>query len=157
VREIFVQLEDPLFGTGIYLGDERGDIRYRLSFVPGPKANQVCFASTAADAPPTLPNGPLPLCPTRPWFKLLVADGLVKTWFSCDGIHWSPVLGPDQKVDSRIVRVGVFCLAGPGTRSIRVARFATLGAERQPGPPSELFGRMRLRSRESWPFLFARH
>jgi hypothetical protein len=157
VHEIHVQLEEPLPGTGLYLADERGDIRYRLSFVPGRKANQVCFAPTADNAPPTLPDGPLPLCSTRPCFRLLAADGLVKAWFSCDGIHWSPVLGPDQRLDGGVVTAGVYCLAGPGTRSIRLTRFAAVGTERQPDPSGELFGRVRRRSGESWPFLFARH
>ncbi|HWB10333.1 MAG TPA: hypothetical protein VG826_13970 [Pirellulales bacterium] len=151
VQEVCVQLEDPLFGTGIYLSDERGEIRYRLSFMPGRKTNQVCFAASAgAAAPPELPDGPAPLCPARPWFRLVVTDGVVKAWFSCNGAHWSPVLGPAPVVEGRITTAGVYCLAGPGTRSIRVTRFAGLCAEpREPQAAGELFGRAEWRLRPS--------
>jgi hypothetical protein len=145
--EIYLQLEDPLAGTGVYLSDEHDEIRYRLSFITGNIASRVCFALSGGEAPPrALPDGPLPLCPARPWFRLAVTDGLVKAWFSCNGAHWSPVLGPAPTIDARITTVGVYCLSGPGTRSIRVARFAAVGAEPQPPqPPDELFGRLRPR------------
>jgi hypothetical protein len=144
VREVYLQLEDPLFGTGVYLSDEHGAICYRLSFLPGRGANQVCFAASAGDPVlPGVPDGPAPLCPARPWFKLIVADGTVKAWFSCNGAHWSPVLGPAPAVEAPITTAGVYCLAGPGTRSIRLAKFAGLSPEpRQPQPVDELLGRM---------------
>ena len=128
LRQAVLELEDPLPGTGIYLSDNRGDAVIRLAFVPGEKPNQVCFALTAQDhSLVRLPEGPTPLCPARAWFKLLSTDGALRAWFSCDGDYWSPVFGPDLPLAAPLSTVGVYCLAGPGTRSIRVAHLGLAG------------------------------
>ena len=145
-HEIVIQLEDPLPGTGIVLSDERGATQCRLGFVDSDRANQVCFAIAKGDEPLALPVGPLPLCPPRPWFKLVASEGKVMGWFSCDGAHWSPLFGPQVSVDGGITRFGVYCLPGPGTRSIRVAQFAVKEAAPALASPTELFGQLGARS-----------
>jgi hypothetical protein len=141
-QEIAFQLEDPLPGTGIVLCDVRGDAGYRLGFVSGPKPNQVCFKLISQDiAVAELGEGPMPLCPARPWFRFLVGGGRVQAWFSCNGSHWSSVLSPDLAIEGRIMTAGVYCLPGPGTRSIRIAKFAALGAESPPQTAGDLLGR----------------
>ena len=141
LREIVFQLEDPLPGTGIYLGDDQGTARDRLGFMAGGKPNRVCFALATDDhLPQRLPAGPLPLCPPRPWFKLITSEGVVKAWFSCDGAYWSPVLGPELAAQELVSTAGVYCLAGPGTRSIRVARLAAVKSPNRPPPAYDLFG-----------------
>ncbi|HQU47296.1 MAG TPA: hypothetical protein PK867_31125, partial [Pirellulales bacterium] len=150
-HEIVLQLEDPLPGTGIYLGDEQGAARCRLGMVATEAANQVCFALAKQGQPLRPAEGPLPLCPPRPWFKLAFASGKVKACFSCDGAHWSPLLGPDLPLEGAVATVGIYCLPGPGTRSIRVAQFATGEAAAPPASvPPDLFGRLSRQPFRQW-------
>ncbi|HVX13029.1 MAG TPA: hypothetical protein VHC22_17730 [Pirellulales bacterium] len=152
LREVCFELEDPLPGTGVYLCGDQGSAAYRLAFVPGDGPDQVCFTLTSQETSLVqLPEGPAPLCPARVWFRLVSAAGMLRAWFSCDGTCWSPVLGPALPVAAPLSTVGVYCLPGPGTRSIRMAHLTVTGpADRAIEPTTELFGR---RSFGPRPFL----
>lgn len=140
-REIVFQLEDPLPGTGIALLDERGEACYQLGFISGPEPNQVCFRVVRPDDTlPSIGEGPVPLCPARPWFRFVLANPEARAWFSCDGSHWSPVLGGNLPLKRLVAAVGVYCLPGPGTRSIRIARFGAIDGQAPAANERESFG-----------------
>jgi hypothetical protein len=142
--QLVFELEDPLPGTGLYFSDARGEAVYRLAFVSGHWAEQVCFALTAEK--PTLaclPEGPAPVCPARVWFKLAATNGVLRGSFSCDGRYWSPLLGEELAVTAPLSTVGLYCAAGPGSRSVRVAHFALRPPDGKVSPASDVFGSAR--------------
>jgi hypothetical protein len=153
-RELVFELEDPLPGTGIYVCDPGGEVITRLAFIAGEKPSQVCFALTGRDAAnAALPDGPAPLCPARVWFKLVADEQRLRAWFSCDGAYWSMVLGDNVLLSARVSTAGIYCLGGPGTRSIRVARLAMRGAVQRPEPARDLFGEVSHTSSLAWRVL----
>jgi hypothetical protein len=154
IYELVFELEDPLPGTGLYLCDDDSKTVHRLAFVAGDRPNQVCFALTAVEPENVhLSDGPAPVSPARVWFKLVAGEKLLRAWFSCDGEYWSPVLAPDLPINTPLSTVGVYCLAGSGTRSIRVARLAVRQPLPQVHPAGELFGQLSRELPDFWRFL----
>jgi len=67
-------------------------------------------------------NGPIPFVSQRPWVKLVVGCGILRTWIGPDGVHWAPAVTTVQNVPAGLATIGPFCKASESKRTIRVAR-----------------------------------
>lgn len=133
LHELVFQLEDPLPGTGVYLGDEAGRPLYQLGFFRDDSSGQTCFGFLAPgesrlEAQFHSDQGPVPYAGVRPWLKLTLAAGRLRCWTSGDGRHWSPAIEPLGRVNTGDVNAGyktagVYALPGGGTRCLRLRHF----------------------------------
>jgi hypothetical protein len=127
LREVVFELEDPLPGSGVYLGDAAGRPRVQLGFFSDETTGQTSFGwvqpgemRTTAHTTPGL--GPAPLSDLRPWLRLVLAGGTLRCAVSADGTHWSEALEPLPIVDGGLSTAGLYALPGGGTRCLRVRR-----------------------------------
>lgn len=140
LHEVIFQLEDPLPGTGIYLGDDAGRPLHQLGFFRDERSGQTCFGFTApgdlhsltgvdrrqsADGSHADRQGPVAFADVRPWLRLTLGGGRLRCWTSGDGRHWSPALEPLGGLSSGYATVGLYALAGGGTRCLRIRRLET--------------------------------
>ena len=133
LHELVLQLEDPLPGTGIYLGDEAGRPLYQLGFFRDELSGQTCFGFLAPgdsrmEHEFNPGQGPIPYAGVRPWLKLTLAGGRLRCWTSGDGRHWSPAIEPLGRVNTGDVNAGykttgLYALPGGGTRCLRIRHF----------------------------------
>lgn len=128
LHELIFQLEDPLPGTGIYLGDEAGRPLYRLGFFRDESSGQTCFGFLAPGDSRTevkiVPEQcPAPYAGMRPWLKLALGGGRLRCWTSGDGRHWSPAIEPLSGVHAGYQSAGLYALPGGGARCLRIRHF----------------------------------
>ncbi|HVW37932.1 MAG TPA: hypothetical protein VHB99_11530, partial [Pirellulales bacterium] len=128
LHELVFQLEDPLPGTGIYLGDEAGRPLYQLGFFRDESSEQTCFGFLApgesrTEAPFNSGQGPVPYAAVRPWLKLSLAGSRLRCWTSGDGRHWSPAIEPLGGVSAGYKTAGLYAVPGGGTRCLRIRHF----------------------------------
>jgi len=132
LREVVFEIEEPVPGTGVYLGDEKGQPLYQVGFFQmqgpdgSPRPGQIGFDfSSPGDLHTTMDDGrpgPRPRAGQRQWLRLVFGGGSLKCWTSCDGVHWGLALTPLRQLDGRYSTAGVYCLPGGGSRSIRLRR-----------------------------------
>jgi len=133
LREIVFEIEDPMPGTGIYLGDEKGQPLYQVGFFQiqgmdgSPRPGQIGFEfSSPGETRTTMADhgrpGPRPRAGQRQWLRLVFGGGSLKCWTSGDGLHWGLAMEPLRQSNGRYSTAGVYCLPGGGTRSIRLRR-----------------------------------
>jgi outer membrane protein assembly factor BamB len=136
LHEIVYELDDPQPGTGIYLGDEKGQPLCRVGFFPLEGSDPIVRAaqtgfdfSAPDDARTTLAldatEGPPAVAGRHAWLRLVAGFGSVSCWASGDGIHWSLALAPLRGPHRRYSSAGVYCQSGGGKRSIRLLRLET--------------------------------
>jgi len=124
---VFV-VEDPDPCAGIYLGNEEGKQLCRLAFFEHKQTKRTMFGPLNpgdnwtverwADAA----NQPAPFVGSRQWFRLTVGGGVAKVWTSGDGVHWSPPAPTAETLEGACTQVGLYCLATPRKRAIKLAR-----------------------------------
>lgn len=132
LHELIFQLEDPLPGTGVYLGDDAGRPLYQLGFFRDEISGQTCFGFAAPSDMRTQSGidrrqtaegqGPAAFAAVRPWLRLTLGGGQLRCWTSGDGRHWSPALAPLGGLPGGYSTAGLYALAGGGTRCLRIRR-----------------------------------
>ena len=133
LREVVFEIENPVPGSGVYLGDEKGHPLYQVGFFQlqepdrSPRSRRIGFNFSApGETRTTLADerspGPRRLVGQRHWLRLVFGGGSLKCWTSGDGIHWGLALEPMRQLNQRYSTAGVYCLPGGGTRSIRLRR-----------------------------------
>ena len=128
LHELIFQLEDPLPGTGVFLGDRSGRPLAQLGFFRDEASGQTYFGfATPGDARTTgsldLKQGPAPFAGQRPWLRLVCGGGWLRCWTSGDGRHWSPAVEPLGGIGAGYATAGLYALPGGGTRCLRIRRF----------------------------------
>ncbi len=127
LREIVFELEDPLPGTGVYLGDEAGRPVAQLGFFSDETTGQTCFGF----APPgdmrmtaraEAGQGTALLSDLRPWIRLVLSGGAMRCSVSGDGRHWSAAMEGLSVPNGGFSTAGLYALPGGGTRCLRVRR-----------------------------------
>jgi outer membrane protein assembly factor BamB len=128
VCEAIMQLEGVTPGTGVYLGDERGQMQYLASFVKDEAtARTLVMEGKPADTAVALrfdaTRWPPAYVADKVWLRLLVACGELKCWVSSDGVHWG------RAFDSAVgwhaqpsLSFGLYCQPGEPPRSLRLRR-----------------------------------
>lgn len=128
VCEVIVQVEGATAGTGVYLGDENGQVRYQASFLRDEETGRTLVQETAPeDTASSVRFSPASLWPPafvadKVWLRLLVCCGGLKCWVSSDGVHWARAFESSGGSVQPWTSVGLFCQAGEGRRSIRLRR-----------------------------------
>ncbi|HXT58445.1 MAG TPA: hypothetical protein VN699_07415 [Pirellulales bacterium] len=127
LHELVFELEDPMPGTGIYLGDDAGRPVYRLGFFRDEATGRTSFGSAARGDSRTVARhdpsqGPAPYAAVRPWLRLMLGSGWLKCWTSADGRHWSQAIEPCGRFPRGFSTAGLYALPGGGTRCLRVRR-----------------------------------
>jgi outer membrane protein assembly factor BamB len=124
---VFV-IDDPGPGTGIYLGNEEGKQLCRLAFFQHKQTKRALFGSLSPgenwsiDRWADVAHQPAPFVGQRQWFRLTVGGGVVKYWTSGDGEHWSQPAPTAEMLEGACTQVGLYCLAKPHKRAIKLAR-----------------------------------
>ena len=129
ICEAIVQLEDVMPGTGVYLGDEKGQIRYAVSFLLDEATGRLFVQeSNATDTAASVRTAPVSKWPPafvadKVWLRLLMACGQLKCWVSDDGVHWGRAFeSPTGRPAEPCTSLGLFCQPGGGRHSIRLRR-----------------------------------
>jgi outer membrane protein assembly factor BamB len=114
------------FGTGIYLGDEKGEPLYQIGYVWDPNARRLAYSYLApgkmllekAHDPNTFPP---PYCSPSQYVRIVIGAGMLTTWISTDGEHWG-WMGeyPTRSLTGRHQTIGIYALPG-AERSIELA------------------------------------
>ncbi|HUY90373.1 MAG TPA: hypothetical protein VMV10_16675 [Pirellulales bacterium] len=166
LHELIFQLEDPLPGTGVYLGDDAGRPLYQLGFFRDDASGQTCFGFAAPGDPRTQTDvdrssidhsrGPAPFADVRPWLRLSLGSGRLRCWTSGDGRHWSPALEPLGGLGAGYSTVGLYALPGGGTRCLRIRRFearelTTLASLAAPALRAQVSGMSDALTAATWP------
>ncbi|HEV7223337.1 MAG TPA: hypothetical protein VGN42_11595, partial [Pirellulales bacterium] len=99
LHELVFELEDPMPGTGIYLGDDAGRPVCQLGFFRDEITGRTSFGFAAPGDGRTVARhdpsqGPTPYAAVRPWLRLMLGGGWLKCWTSADGKHWSQAIEP---------------------------------------------------------------
>jgi len=125
--EVVFELEDPMPGTGVYLGDDRSSPSQAVGFFRDPRNGLTYFGfdqPTAAPAATTLDisKAPAPYAGRRQWLRLVLAGSRLRCFASGDGVHWGEVFPPRQNVASFFSHVGVYCRPGERSRGVTLRR-----------------------------------
>jgi hypothetical protein len=127
--ELIFEVEDADVGTGVCLSDAEGKPLCRVAFfrhretgwrvfdLLPPWANEVERSYDAA-------RRPVPYAGKRQWLRIVSGAGLCKLFTSGDGVTWrQPAIG-SPGFAGPAVRAGLFCLAVPQKRSIKLCSFS---------------------------------
>ncbi|MHB1033743.1 MAG: outer membrane protein assembly factor BamB family protein [Pirellulales bacterium] len=125
--EFIFLVEDASAGTGVFLGDEKTPVRYRLGFFREGQGVTTSFDFLKTDEKRTtathdVRRAPAPLAGQRQWLRIVFGCTMLKCWTSPDGVHWGGVVEPLRWVFGPFTHVGVFCLDGKSPRSIKLQR-----------------------------------
>jgi outer membrane protein assembly factor BamB len=129
VCETIVQLDGVMPGTGVYLGDEKGEIRYLVSFMRDETTNRTIVQEIAGyDLSSSLRFVPAARWPPafvgdKVWLRILMASSQMKCWLSNDGVHWARAFeSPSGRPGEACASLGLFCQPGEARRAIRLCR-----------------------------------
>jgi len=128
VYETIMQLEGVTPGTGVYLGDERGQPHTLASFIQDEVTTRtLVLEGKPADTATTLrfdaTRWPPAFVADKVWLRLLVACGELKCWVSMDGVHWGRAFEPISLGNALpCASLGLYCQAGEPGRSLRLRR-----------------------------------
>lgn len=117
-------VEDAGPGTGIYLGDARGEPLHQIGFFRDRKTGWTSFGHlkyrerrVEVDLDPR--QVPAPYAGDRQWLRLVVGVRTLKLWTSGDGRHWGQAWQkPVGAYGGPWSTLGVYCLPGETERSI---------------------------------------
>lgn len=125
--EVIVLLENPLPGTGIYLGDGEGRPVHGVGFfrdastgLPVLGYDDPAVAATAVKV--DIETSPVPYAGRRQWLRLVQTGGMLKCWTSGDGVHWRQALAPRGGIASFYREIGLYSRASEGLRSVKLRR-----------------------------------
>ena len=124
--EVIVCVESADPGTGIYLGDRDGRPQQQLGFFKDAATQQITFGilrpgELRVDSNHNPLELPPPYLARSGWLKLVAGLGTLHILSSGDGHHWGHVVdSPGRDLPGAIGSMGLFGLAGPTARTIRV-------------------------------------
>ncbi|HEX4148115.1 MAG TPA: hypothetical protein VHY20_03970, partial [Pirellulales bacterium] len=124
-RELLFRIDAASPGTGIVLLDDDDRPRDGIGFNAIRRTQQlvVGYARPTDRVSEVRENqkGPAPLVGVPLWLRIIAGPSL-KCWTSADGVHWALAL-EGHACEGRWKRIGLYCAAGKGQRSIRVSQF----------------------------------
>jgi len=128
VFEYVFRLREPQPGSGVFLGDAKGNHLARLAFYRDRSTGRTTFGYLGAELNETeldydFQRSIVPYAGRRQWLRLTVGGGVMKVWTSGDGRWWSQAMWAPLAVRGGIERVGLYCVAAEGGRSIRLDSF----------------------------------
>jgi len=160
--EFTFQVEDAGVGTGVCLADAEGKPICRVAFFRHRESGKKVFDLLPPWAH-DLERGydanrqPIPFAGQRQWLRVVCGAGLFRLFTSGDGVCWRQPAVQSPGSEGACVKVGLFCLASPQRRSIRlrglsIRRLDALYAV----VPEAVLARVgqapqRLRRPEDWP------
>ncbi len=129
IVEMTLELDGVMPGTGVFLGDEKGQPRYLATFLREQTTGRTILVEqnpgdNASDMnlPPNS-RWPVAYVPEKTWVRILMACGQMKCWVSSDGTHWfrafDPVTGRPAEFCSTI---GLFGQPGDKAHSLQLRR-----------------------------------
>jgi hypothetical protein len=128
-RELIFHVESASSGTGLVLLDADGRARDGIGFTSIRRTQQLVVGYARPTDRVTEARehqkGFMPLVSAPLWIRILAGPSL-KCWTSADGRHWATALG-GRSSDGRWQRIGLYCAAGKGQRSIRLRNVAMHG------------------------------
>ena len=121
--EVIVQVENPTFGSGVFLADEDGLPLGGIDFVRDARNGWMGFG-------PGKPVGlwgvvlepettVAPCAGRQQWLRLVLGGGLLRYWTSPDGQHWGQVSEPQGQA-GLVRHVGLHLQPGTDPRQIRL-------------------------------------
>lgn len=130
--EVIVKVSGAEPGSGIYLGDERGNPIHHIGFFQEKRSNRTTFGygwSTYgyekppvrldADHDPAL--GPIPWSDREQWLRIVLGSGSLRIWTSGDGVNWGRLpRDPVRGVRRNFGSVGIYAVTGEKPRTIRL-------------------------------------
>lgn len=128
ICETVVQLEGITPGTGVYLGDEKGQPRYLASFLRDEATGRTLLLQTLpTDEAVSVrfeaaKNGPPAFVGDKVWLRLRATCGQLHCWVSCDGTHWARAFEPLPQPAETWTSLGLLCQPGEPKHSIRLRR-----------------------------------
>jgi outer membrane protein assembly factor BamB len=129
ICELVVQLEGVMPGTGVYLGDEKGEMHYVASFLREETTGRTLLLETGPTDTATsvrqtsTTRWPPAYVADKVWLRLLLACGQLKCWVSSDGVHWARAFeSPSGRVAETCASLGLYCQAEGPPRTLRLRR-----------------------------------
>jgi len=126
-QEVILKLDKIEPGTGVYLGNARGEPLHGPRFLHEKRTGNLVasFVSVNDGRDETSYDFdalPVPLLAEQVWVRMLVAGGRLKCYLSVDGRHWGQVWVPDQALSGAVRSVGLYCAPVKPQRQIRLRR-----------------------------------
>ena len=127
--ELVFEVEDADAGTGVCLSDADGKPLCRVAFFRHRETGRRVFDllppwGNEVERSYDATKRPVPYAGKRQWLRLVSGAGLCKLFTSGDGVTWrQPAIG-SPGFGGPVARVGLFCLAVPQKRSIKLCSFA---------------------------------
>lgn len=127
--EITAEVEDAEPGTGFCLADAEGKPVGRVGFFRHRESGRKVFdvaSARAGDLERSFdPNRlPVPYAGKRQWLRMVCGAGIFKVFTSGDGLHWRQPTLHSPTLEGACVKIGLYCLASPHKRSIRLRSLA---------------------------------
>ena len=123
-------VEDATPGTGVFLGDARGEPVFRVGFFRETKISVVTLGylqpnQTHLEAwnDPNNENSPWALAGPRTWLRLVLGVGTFKAFTSGDGRNWAPisVWEPQRgNYENGYAHIGLYTVQGAGAKRIKL-------------------------------------
>jgi len=125
--EVVFELEDPMPGTGVYLGDDQSSPSQAVGFFRDPRTGLTYFGFDQPTAAPTattldISKAAVPYAGRRQWLRLVLAGSRLRCFASGDGVHWGEVFLPRQNAPSFFSHVGLYCRPGEKPRGVTLRR-----------------------------------
>jgi hypothetical protein len=127
--EFTMEVEDADAGTGVCLADAEGKPVCRVGFFRHRETGKRVFDILPPSAN-DLERGydvnkqPVPYAGKRQWLRVVSGAGIFKLYTSGDGVGWRQTTVHSPSFEGACVKVGLYCLAGPHKRSIKLRSVA---------------------------------
>lgn len=123
--EYIFEIEDAQPGTGLYLASGQGEQPYRVAFFRHRETGRTVFDLLSAGSRETersynFSQHVTPLAGRRQWVRLVLGAGVLRCSTSGDGVHFSEIRTDAVHAAGPCTDVGLFCLAAPQRRSIKL-------------------------------------
>lgn len=127
--EVIFQIDNPQPGSGVFLGDEQGQVQHKVAFLRDSRGGQTSLsflppADKRIESSEDIAQRPAPYVLKQHWIKLILGCGIIKNYVSDDGVHFSRGDAPGQSPGGLkpCSTLGVYCLPGDEPRRIRLRR-----------------------------------
>ncbi len=127
--EFTMEVEDADVGTGVCLADAEGKPICRVGFYRHRETGKRVFDILPPRANDLERNydvnkQPVPYAGKRQWLRVVAGAGIFKLFISGDGVGWRQPTVHSPGFDGACVKVGLFCLAAPQKRAIKLRSLA---------------------------------
>ena len=134
---MLLELDGFTPGTGVYLGDDKGEMRYVLGGYRQTDAQHTIARAIPVPIPPNPPNPQSPpleevavdpngwpqqYVGQRLWVRMLVTGRILKYWLSADGVTWARAWSPGQFTPLGFQTVGLYTMPGKDRRALKLRR-----------------------------------